>query len=92
MPTVFARVELRGDPTWENYNQLHALMKGKHWYQHLPGYPDKPMPHAMYQANFANEPDLLAVADALRKDIELNVWTKAIVLLIKEAHWAQSTG
>ena len=92
MPVVFARVELRGDPTWENYNQLHALMKGKHWNQYLPGYPNNPMPHAMYQGTFTNEPDLTAVANALRKDIETNVWTQAIVLLIKQADWAQSGG
>jgi hypothetical protein len=44
MPILFARVELRGEPDEEDYENLHALLRNKHWFQHLPGHPDMPMP------------------------------------------------
>jgi hypothetical protein len=69
MAVLFARVELRGTPTETVYEKLHAHMKGKNWFQHLPSFPDKPMPHAMYQASFAITPDTLAIASGLKKDI-----------------------
>jgi hypothetical protein len=90
MPYVFARVELRGEPTKDTYDKLHAFMKGKNWVQHLPGKPTKPMPHAMYQGSYAAKPNLSAVVDELKKSIEANVWTRAFVLLIEETTWAQS--
>ena len=92
MPIVFARVELRGDPTLENYKQLHEFLLGKGWYQQLPGNPDKPMPHAMYQGSFNAEPNMETVVTNLKLDIETNVWTKALVLAVKSADWAQSAG
>jgi hypothetical protein len=90
MPIVFARVELRGKPSDEIYEKLHTYMKSEQWSQHLPGYPAKPMPHAMYQANYKTSPTLLTEAQLLRTYIEANIWTKAMVLLIEEANWAQT--
>jgi hypothetical protein len=92
MPVLFARVELRGTPTEAVYEKLHAHMKSLNWYQYLPGNPNKLMPHAMYQASFSAEPDVAAVADKLKSQIETYVWTKALVLVIKQSYWAQTAG
>jgi hypothetical protein len=89
VPVVFARVELVGDPGWDTYDELHTLMEGKHWHQHLPGLPDSPMPHAMYQGTFSATPDLGKVSQSLKSAIEVDVWNNAIVLLISEADWSQ---
>jgi hypothetical protein len=93
MAVVFARIELKGEPTDAIYVKLHAHMKAKHWYQYLPGHADTGMPHAMYQASFKNEsPGLAKMAEALKATIESSVWTKALVLVIQEASWAQTGG
>jgi hypothetical protein len=91
MAYVFARIELRGKPSEEIYQKLHAYMQKNHWHQFLPERLDHPMPHAMYQAFFPNgAPDLLASAKSFKSEIERMIWSKAIVLLIEEANWAQS--
>jgi hypothetical protein len=92
MPVLFARVELRGTPTEATYEKLHAHMYNLNWYQNLPGYPKTPMPHAMYQASFDQLPDTSTVASALKQGIEKSVWTRALVLVIRESHWAQTAG
>jgi hypothetical protein len=92
MPIVFARVELRGEPSKATYDKLHAHMKTKNWEQFLPGYPAKQMPHAMYQGSYPTKPNLASVVDSLKKSIEAEIWTQAIVLAIEEVTWAQSAG
>lgn len=45
------------------------------------------------QGTFTNgEPNLAAIAKGLKEHIEANIWTKAIVLVIRSAGWAQSAG
>jgi hypothetical protein len=92
MPVLFARVELRGTPSDAIYEKLHSHLRSLNWYQNLPGNPNRLMPHAMYQANYIAEPDVLAIANYLKSQIETYVWTKALVLVIKESFWAQTTG
>ena len=90
MPVLFARVELCGTPTEAIYEKLHAHMKGLNWFQYLPGHPAKPMPHAMYQAEYTVQPNTLEVAKYLKKEVEENIWTKVVVLVIRESNWAQA--
>jgi hypothetical protein len=90
--TLFARVELRGTPSEAIYHKLHAHLRSLHWYQNLPNNPDRLMPHAMYQASFDGEPDVMKVATGLKSQIETHVWTKALVLVIKYVYWAQTAG
>jgi hypothetical protein len=92
MAVIFARIELRGTPSEEIYERLHAYMRNLNWYQHLPDLPDRPMPKAMYQASFTNAPNLLAMASSFKSEIESTIWTRAWVLLIEKASWAQSAG
>lgn len=92
MVTLFARVELRGTPTEAIYEKLHAHMRSLNWYQNLPDNPKRLMPHAMYQASYTAEPDVMSIANFLKSQIETNVWTKALVLVIKQSFWAQTTG
>jgi hypothetical protein len=91
MSQLFARIELRGTPSEQTYEKLHAYMKSQNWLQDITGSATISLPHGTYQAKFASdEPDTLAIAKALRTYIEANIWTKAIVLVIRSAHWAQT--
>ncbi len=89
---LFARVELRGTPSEAVYEKLHAHMKGFSGIKASPGTPTDLCPHAMYQAQYETEPNVPLIADQLKGQIETYVWTKALVLVIKESFWAQTAG
>jgi hypothetical protein len=89
MPQLFARVELRGDPTGKDYENLHALMKKNFWYQSITGNRTTDLPHATYQATANTIPDVSRLANDLQSKIESEVWTKAIVLVIDALSWAE---
>jgi hypothetical protein len=92
MSQLFVRIELRGTPSEETYTKLHAYMRSKNWSQEITGESATVMlPHATYQATFGeDQPNTLRIAKALRTYIESNIWTKAIVLVIRSADWARS--
>ena len=91
MSQLFARVELRGKPTEEVYQQLHDYMESLNWFRTITGTLITGLPHATYQATFSDPPpDLAKMASDFRSTIESKIWTKAIVLIIQANHWAQS--
>jgi hypothetical protein len=88
---LFIRVELRGDPSMQDYENLHTFMENKKWYRTITGTAGVSMlPHAMYQGNSEN--DVSSIASALKTGIEANVWTRAIVLIISAQTWAMIPG
>jgi hypothetical protein len=90
MAQLFARVELRGTPGEETYQKLHQYMFSKNWFQQINGYD---LPHATYQANsVAAEPNLMAMANELKTEIERRIWTKALILMVRSADWAKTAG
>jgi hypothetical protein len=86
MAHLFIRVELRGNPSRQDYENLHAYMEKNHWYRKIQGTAgESTLPHAMYQGNSEN--DISTITNALRKGIETNVWTQAIVLEAVAQPW-----
>ena len=86
---LFIRVELRGDPSKQDYDNLHAYMEKNNWYRRIRGSAgESALPHAMYQGN--SEAASLAVASALKAGLEANVWTRAIVLVISAQEWGMA--
>lgn len=86
MAHIFIRVELRGDPSKQDYDNLHAYMEKNNWYRKIMGSAgESTLPHAMYQGSSEN--GALSIASALKKGIEANVWTRAIVLVISAQTW-----
>jgi hypothetical protein len=71
---LFIRVELRGNPSWQDYDNLHAYMEKNNWYRKIQGTAgESSLPHAMYHGN--SDEDISALTSALRKGIQASVWT-----------------
>jgi len=88
MSQLFARVELLGSPDEKAYEQLHQYMSGMNWYKKISGVD---LPHAVYQAQFQQEhPDLLAVANGLKAEIQRMIWTRALILIVRSVDWAKT--
>jgi hypothetical protein len=91
MSQLFARIELRGNPSLEVYQRLHDYMESLNWLRTISGTKTTGLPHATYQATFtAPSPDLLKMATDFRTEIEAKIWTKTVVLIIQSSNWAQS--
>jgi hypothetical protein len=93
MAQLFARIELRGDPGFEIYRQLHGYMKSNHWYQFIEGRDSGlvrrvDLPHAVYQAVNSGTPNFLSMAQEIRTYIQANIWADVIVLVIEANNWA----
>jgi hypothetical protein len=94
MSQLFDRIELRGTPGEDRYNQLHAYMSSQNRHQTITGATRTvALPHATYQGIFVTEqPDLASIANALKAHIEANIWTRALILIIRSVDWAQTAG
>jgi hypothetical protein len=89
MAHLFIRVELRGSPSWQDYENLHAHMEKKNWFRTIQGTAGQSsLPHAMYQGN--SDKDISEITSALRNGIESNVWSQAIVLVISAQNWSMA--
>jgi hypothetical protein len=92
MSQLFARIELRGTPNEDVYNKLHAYMEAKNWFRTITGTKTVALPHATYQATSGEAPELLKIANALKAEIESQIWTKALVLVVQTVNWAITAG
>jgi hypothetical protein len=87
MAHLFIRVELRGNPSRQDYDNLHTYMENNHWYCKIQGTAGQStLPHAMYHGNSDN--NISNITNALRKGIQTSVWTEAIVLVISAENWS----
>lgn len=87
MAHLFIRVELRGTPSWQDYENLHAYMEENNWHRTIQGTAgESVLPHAVYHGQSEN--DISTITSALRKGIEANIWTQAIVLTISAETWS----
>jgi len=87
MAHLFIRVELRGSPSWQNYENLHAFMEKNNWYRKIRGTAgESSLPHTMYHGN--SESNISEITSALRKGILASVWTEAIVLIVSAQTWS----
>lgn len=89
MAHLFIRVELRGSPSGQDYENLHSYMEENNWHRKITGTGgESTLPHAMYHGN--SDKELPAIAGALRTGIQANVWTQAVVLIISAETWAMN--
>jgi hypothetical protein len=89
MAQLFIRVELRGNPSWQDYDNLHVYMGKNNWHRKIQGSAgESTLPHAMYQGH--SDKDISALTSALRKGIEANVWTQAVVLVMSTVVWSMA--
>jgi hypothetical protein len=89
MAHLFIRVELRGNPSWQDYDNLHTFMEKNRWYRKIQGTAgESALPHAMYHGNSDN--DISTITNALRKGIETSVWNPVIVLIISAETWSMA--
>lgn len=91
MAQLFARIELRGTPTHEIYELLNSHMSSMFWHQTIRGTITCKLPHATYQATtYGDHPDIMTIANELKRSIELSVWAKAMVLIVQSTNWAEA--
>jgi hypothetical protein len=89
MAHLFIRVELRGSPSFQDYENLHAYMENKNWYRTIQGTAgESSLPHAMYHGH--SETGISEITSALRNGIEANVWSQAVVLVMSTQNWSMS--
>jgi hypothetical protein len=95
MALFIIRVELRGTPSRDNYNSLHAYMTGQGWSRTISGVGDAGvaktvnLPHAVYQGEATpNSP--MGLATALKEAIETRVWKDCIVMAVEAENWGLS--
>jgi hypothetical protein len=89
MAQIVIRVELRGNPTYQDYEKLHTFMEQKKWYRAINGTAGRGMlPHSMYQG--ASDAEPRKIASALRSEIQAEVWTIVIVLVINTLSWGMN--
>lgn len=84
---LIIRVELRGNPSAKDYENLHAYMHNNNWSREIQGTAgESALPHAMYQGNY--DQDITDLTSALRRGIQAKVWTQAVVLVISAQTWS----
>jgi hypothetical protein len=86
---LFIRIELRGSPSGQDYDNLHAYMEKNNWHRKITGSAgESTLPHAMYHGDCDKE--LSAIASALRTGIQTNVWKQAVILVMSAENWAMN--
>jgi hypothetical protein len=69
---LFIRVELRGTPSRQDYENLHAYMENNNWYRKIQGTAgESTLPHAIYRGN--SDKDISRLTSALRNGIQTNI-------------------
>jgi uncharacterized protein involved in propanediol utilization len=92
MANFAIRVELRGDPSADKYDELHTLMGKKGFKQTIAGVDLQGnsktfnLPHAVYYGSSTDS--CAAVADSVAKAIRSQIQTNIIVFTVQAEAWA----
>ena len=92
MPNYAIRVELRGNPTWEQYNTLHSVMAAGGFLQTISGVDPQgnqkafDLPHAVYYGS--SQAACAAVRDWTANNVKARVQQDILVFVVEAAHWA----
>ena len=92
MPDYAIRVELRGDPTWEQYDTLHKIMAKGGFLQTISGVDSQGnkktfnLPHAIYYGSSAAVP--AAVRDWTVKVVQAGVQKNILVFVVEARNWS----
>ncbi|HEV7674483.1 MAG TPA: hypothetical protein VGQ12_08130 [Candidatus Angelobacter sp.] len=93
MPDYAIRVELEGNPTWDQYQALHQLMANYGFYQTIRGTSDTgeanlfTLPHAMYFGSYESDhptPIRNILSIAIRAQIQNNI----LIFVVKSENWS----
>ena len=94
MPNYVVRVELRGNPSYDEYESLHALMAQKGFQQIVAGTDNQgnnkrfSLPHATYYGSSNNE--CSSVRDSISQAIKGQIQQDIIVFVVQSQTWAIS--
>ena len=92
MPNFAVRVELRGYPTREQYDTLHALMARRGFHQTIAGVDPQGnqkrfnLPHAVYYG--ASTDNCAAVQGAVATAVKAQIQQDIIVFAVQAETWA----
>jgi len=92
MSNYAIRVELRGNPTYDQYTTLHALMAKQGFLQTINGNDNQGkqqkfnLPHAVYYG--ASNPSCGAVRDAVISAVKTQVQKDILVFVVQAENWA----
>jgi len=92
MPDYAVRVELRGNPSTEEYQALHALMARKGFIQTIAGVDIQGnqkrfnLPHAVYYGS--SSADCGAVRDSVLRSVKSEVQNDVIVFAVQAQNWS----
>jgi hypothetical protein len=82
------RVELRGNPSYEEYEKLHALMTKKGFVRTIVGSDGKSysLPHATYWGSSPS--DVGSVRNTIRNAVKSEIQDSIIVFVVQSSNWA----
>jgi hypothetical protein len=92
MANFAIRVELRGDPSYETYEKLHALMAKKGFMQTVAGvdlqgnHSTFNLPHAVYYGSSLGS--CSAVAESVAQAVKAQIQKDFIVFAVQAETWA----
>ena len=91
---LFARVELRGEPTEEANNLLKKYMENNSWRPYLKYWYESASETHPLQASHpstvsTNDFNFTEFADALKAEIEAVIWPSAQVWIVQSAGWTK---
>jgi len=92
MPNYAIRVELRGNPSAEEYANLHELMARRGFQQTVAGVDNQgsskrfALPHATYYGS--SDSDCSSVRDSLSQAIKAQIQSDIVVFVVQSATWA----
>lgn len=86
MSAYTVRIELKGDPSFAEYEKLHRLMKELGYGQTIRGTRECDLPHATYYGESLS--DVGTVRDTVRDKVKAEIQNKILVFVAKTETWA----
>ena len=86
MAAYTIRVQLKGDPTYEQYEKLHDLMQKLGYGRTVTGKTTRDLPHATYYGQSSD--DIGTVRDKVQAKVKAQVQDKILVFVAQTETWA----
>jgi len=86
MSAYTVRVELKGDPSEEDYENLHKLMKKLGYGRTVTGKQERDLPHATYYGESSSSAS--DVSETVCKRVQEEIQNKILVFVAKTETWA----
>lgn len=86
MSAYTVRVQLKGDPSYEQYEKLHELMSKLGYGRTVTGKTTRDLPHATYYGHSSD--DVQAVRDLIQAKVKSQIQNQILVFVAKTETWA----